>query len=141
MKDFQIEIDGNNFNFNLLKLKEGQFVKSPQGDLVSTAVLGVKDFSINVNDYELSATMIVGAWLDESKYKGYLKRESFCNSYFTTSLLFDKRNIPLSLLNNIAFDDAYLFGIEFTQIFMQMLLSLPDGEGGTFGDRWAIINE
>lgn len=140
MKTFTVNIDDNTFNYNLLKLKAGQTITTPAGDIVTEGILGIKDFSLMVNDYQLTASILLGGWKTSERYEKHLKREQFSESYFSFMLQFDKHNIPPFFLNKIVFDDNYLFGVEFTQPFMVSLLALPDG-GGTFADRWEIILE
>lgn len=141
MKDYSIEIDGVTYIYNLLSLKSGQSLKSPQGDVINTAILGVSGFLVDVFEYKITTRLTLGTWKDRAAYEGFLKKEPFSQFYSKSSLEFSERGIPTALLNNLIFDENYLFGVEFSEQFLLTLLNLPDGEGGKFGDKWEIIYE
>lgn len=139
MQTFTINIEDKNLNYNVLKLKAGNVVKTPAGDIETECVLGVKDFSIIVINYELNATMILSGWKTNAKYEANLKREAYSEPYFSSVLQFNARSIPPVLLNFMKFNANFIFGVEFTLAFMNEILNLPDGNGGIFGDRWEIL--
>jgi hypothetical protein len=139
MEVFTISLEDKDLNYNVLKLKAGNVVKTPAGDIETECVLGVKDFSIIVINYELNATIILGGWKTNARYESNLKSEAYTDPYFSYVLQFNERSIPPAFFSFVKFNKKFLFGVEFTESFMNEILKLPDGSGGIFADRWEIL--
>jgi hypothetical protein len=145
MKTFEVEIEGVFYKYFLLKLKEGQQVKTNTGDYLEGVVMGISQLNdaSEIEGYQCS--FLLSVFKTNDKYECHIQKQSFCASEIDFNLRFGKNTqvgeIPLSFLNTVNFDSSWLFGREFTQAFLTSVLALPDGEGGTFGDRWEIVTE
>lgn len=140
MKEFQVEIENEVFLYTLLKIKTGKTVKNQNGDEIENVIMGVQDYNVFVQDYKQEVTLILGTWKDENRYNSFLKGEPNCQPYTSPRLLFSENSVPISFLNQLVKDSNFLFGLEFTEQFLNVMLALPDN-GGTFGDTWEIIQE
>lgn len=142
MKIFSIEIDGQNYNYVLLHLKDGQKVKTKTGDYLQDAVMGIVSFDTMTELTDIRANMGLSVFKFSDKYECHLKGEAFCGSEQDFPLQFGTGSdvVPVNFLDMCKRNGNWLFGLEVMEMFLRTLLALPDGEGGTFGDRWEIVN-
>ena len=138
MKEFNVEIDGKSFLYTLLQIKTGKTVKNQNGDDIGNVIMGVQDYSVFFQDYKQQVTLILGTWKDADRYNCFLRGQPNCQPYTNASLVFSENSVPISYLNQLVRDKNFLFGLEFTEQFLNVLLALPDN-GGTFGDTWEVI--
>lgn len=140
-----ITIDNVSKNYILFSLKNGMQYKDPFGDYLDAAVMGVTGVELQTDITQSVAAIGLAVFRTKENYEGWLKREPYNQFRSVHGLRFNtnasSKVLPFSIFDMNKFNDNWVYGLEVTTEFWDIIKELPNPEipNEKVKDRWELV--